>query len=403
MSTKLTNAHIHIFNGKCAPDYFFKVVLPAALDPFSDEIKAFIERKAVRKLIRLLSKKHGNSLFQKYLNFIEVGTQQSQGDIYRNVLENYKSLDPNMRFIALTLNMDHMDIQHSSHAKIGAQLEEIEKLRAFYPNNLFPFIGVDPRHKSDEELANWVRMKVNKRTFFGIKIYPALGFFPFDPKLDQLYKWAEENEIPVMTHCTRSGSYYTGKMIQVIPQNKPASLNPQSSVMDSIYQRIERFMGDKFTREDSKVGCNIFSNPENYIPILEKYPKLKLCLAHFGGGDELLKKPAKVVEKGLDNLPFWDERIKGMMQKYPNVYTDISYTLYDKAALEKIKPLLNEEIGKRILFGTDFFMTLQEDAEDLLWKNCLSHLTREKFETLAGQNVDNYLRSKYYDPSKVFV
>ena len=403
MGTKLTNAHIHIFNGDCAPDYFFKVALPAALDPFADEIKAFIERKGVRWIIRKLSKKHGNSLFHKYLNFIEVGTQQSQGDIFRTVIENYKNLDPDMRFIALTLNMDHMDIQHSGHYKIGAQLEEIEKLRAYYPNNLFPFIGVDPRHKSDEEMVNWVRMKIDKRAFFGIKLYPALGYFPFDKKLDLLYKWAEENEIPVMTHCTRSGSYYTGKMIQVIPQNRPASLNPQSSVMDSIYQRIDRFMGDKFTREDCKVGCNIFSNPENYIPILEKYPKLKLCLAHFGGGDELLKKQSKVVDKGIDNLPFWDERIKDIMHKYPNVYTDISYTLYEKAALEKIKPMLNEDIGKRILFGTDFFMTLREDAEDLLWKNCLSNLTREKFEMLAGQNVDNYLRSKYYDPGMRFV
>ena len=403
MTPRLTNIHVHIFNAKCAPDYFFKMVLPAGLDKFADEIKAFLENKSIRWLIRRLSRKHGNSLFQKYLNFIEAGSQNSQLDVFRNALKNYDSLRPDMRFAALTVNLDYMDREKSHHARIEEQLLEIEKVRSYYPNMLFPFLAVDPRHKTGSDLVRWVAEKIERRVFFGIKIYPALGFFPFHPGLDELYRWAAENEIPVMTHCTRSGNYYTGKMSEVIQYNRPPSLNPGSSVMDSIYARIDRFMSHKITRNDSKKGCNVFSNPENYIPVLEKYPKLKLCLAHFGGSDELLLVKNELVTRGIDNLPEWGLRIIDLMERFPHVCTDVSYTLSSDKAMDVVIPLLKQPIGQRILFGTDFFMTVREKAEDKLWQECISKITLPQFELMAGSNNDNYLKSKFYNPAIPFV
>lgn len=403
MTPRLTNIHIHIFNGKCAPDYFFKMILPGSLDKFADEIKAFLERKSIRWIIRIFSKKHGNSQFQKYLNFIEVGSQNSQLDIFQNGLKNYGSLRSDMRFVALTLNLDYMDQLDSNHARIEAQLLEVERIRTYYPNTLFPFISVDPRHKTGTELVQWVSEKIERKIFFGIKIYPAMGYFPFHPGLDLLYKWAEKHEIPVMTHCTREGNYHTGKMMQVIPQNRPDSLKPDSSVMESIYARIDKFMSHKFTRDDSKHGCNVFSNPENYIPLLEKYPKLKLCFAHFGGEGELLKKKSELVTKGIDDWPDWGTRIVEMMNTFPNVYTDISYTLASEKALEVVIPYIDQPIGQRILFGTDFFMTVREKAEDKLWRDCINKISLTRFEQIAGLNNDIYLKSKFYDPEILFV
>lgn len=399
MSKHLTNIHTHIFNGKCAPDYFFKVALPKSLDRWADEIKAFIEKPPIRWLIRKLSRKHGSSVFQRYLDFIEIGTQNSQNDIFRQLKESYSGIGAEMRFIALTLNMDRLDTLPSAHARIEDQIAEIERVRSFYPNNLFPFLSVDPRHLGGRTLVEWVKEKITRRAFFGIKLYPALGYFPFDPLLDELYQWAAENEVPVLTHCTRSGSHYTGRMMDVVPHNRPESLNSQSTAMLSIYARIDRFIANTYTWDESKYGCNIFSNPENYIPILEKYPNLKLCLAHFGGADEILKEDNAIISKGIDDRPDWFTRIQDMMGKYSNVYTDISYTLYHDKAMDAITTLLNRDIGPRILFGTDFYMTTREKPEDTLWQNCLQKINIQNFQKIAGINNDVYMRSSFYDPA----
>jgi predicted TIM-barrel fold metal-dependent hydrolase len=399
---RFTNIHSHFFNGKCVPDYFFKMALPKALDPFADEIKAFLEKSTIRRIIRMLSRRHGNSMLQKYLNFIEIGTQNSQLDVFKMALSSYSSFPGKIRFAGLTLNLDYMDTADSNHARIESQLLEIERARSFYPDQLFPFVSADPRHLTGVALRDWVAAKIERLGFFGIKLYPAMGYFPFHPGLDELYGWAERNQVPVISHCTRSGNYYTGKMTDVIPHNRPVSLNPGSASMQSIYSRVDRFMSNKFTRDDPGNGCNVFSNPENYIPVLEKYNKLKICLAHFGGDDELLQHDHEIVRKGIDDLPDWGTRIVMLMNEFPEVYTDISYTLVSDDALNLVKDLLDRPTGNRILFGTDFFMTVREKAEDYLWQNCMHKLGIEKFNKVAGINNDNFMKSGFYDPAIPF-
>jgi uncharacterized protein len=401
---RYTNIHSHFFNGKCVPDYFFKMALPSALDPFADEIKAFLEKSTIRRIIRAISKRHGNSMLQKYLNFIEIGTQNSQLDVFKLALSNYSSFPGKMRFVGLTLNLDYMDTAESNHARIESQLLEIERARSFYPDQLFPFVSADPRHLTGEPLRDWVAAKIERLGFFGIKLYPAMGYFPFHPGLDDLYKWAEKFQVPIISHCTRSGNYYTGKMTDVIPHNRPDSLNPGSPTMETIYKRIERFMSDKFTRDNPKYGCNVFSNPENYIPILEKYKKLKICLAHFGGDDELMKKDHEIVNRKIDDKKDWGTRIIELLEndEFKNVYTDISYTLSNEEALKFIAKLIEKSYGDRILFGTDFFMTIREKAEDFLWQNCLQNIGIERFRKIAGVNNDLFLKSSFFDPEIPF-
>ncbi|HEY1046541.1 MAG TPA: amidohydrolase family protein [Bacteroidia bacterium] len=403
MNKQYSNIHTHIFNGKCAPDYFFKIVLPSKLDPFADEIKAFIEKKWMRRLIKLISRKRGHSMFQRYLEFLEIGTQNSQTDIFRYLKDNYNTLSNDMRFIVLTLNMDHMDTQPSYHARIEDQLAEIDKLRTYYPNNVFPFLGVDPRHKSGEELVSWIKDKFKGMKYFGLKLYPAMGYFPFDPGLDAMYQWAQDNNVPVMTHCTRSGNFYTGRMNDVIPVNNVATLNPNSPSMLTIHNKVSRFRGNEKVWKDNKHACNLFSHPENYLPILEKYPQLKLCIAHFGGEDEVLGEVCDLVKEGLDSPGNWYDAICNLMNQYPNVYTDISYTLYSEPAIKKVQGLMGGDLGARILFGTDFFMTIRERNESQLWQSYMNIMGSSDFQKTAMQNTDVYLKSQFYDPEIRFV
>jgi len=402
---RFTNIHNHVFTGKCAPDYFFKMVLPPWADRWAPEIKYFLEKPTMRRIIKPLAKMRGKRQFLRYLQFIEVGLENTQEEIFLQMKRAHASLGPDVRFAALTLNMDHMDVLPSSHARIEDQLAEIERVRFHYPDMFLPFLAIDPRHKQGMDLRDWVKEKIERRAFLGIKMYPALGFFPFDAALDPLYAWAEENQVPIMTHCTRQGTFYTGPMQQVVPDLTPAGLNPDAPEMTDIHQRIQRFRNAPFTWKDGKYGCNIFLHPQNYEPVLRKYPKLKLCFAHFGGDDEMLDKPQQLRTRGLDNTN-WHTEVKRIMEAgdqdgtllYPNAYTDISYTLHNIEVYDMLRQLIDGSLGERILFGTDFFMTLKEDPEADLVQRSIDSLGIDRLRKIAASNTDSYLHSVWFNP-----
>ncbi|MCW5899226.1 MAG: amidohydrolase family protein [Flavobacteriales bacterium] len=414
------NVHSHVFTGQCAPDYFLRTALPKVLDPFAPQIKVFIEKQRSRGLIKAIARLNGSSKLLRYIQFAEMGLQETQETIFLQMKRASSALGPDTRFIALTLNMDHMGTGSSSHGRIEDQLDEVERLRSHFPDHFFPFISVDPRHLGGEALKEWVRVRVERLGFFGIKLYPSLGFFPFDERLDALYAWAAEKEVPVMTHCTRHGVFYTGKMSEVLGDLAPRGLNPGHPAMGKVHERIKRFRNSRSTWNAPKHGCNIFTHPDNYLPVLDKYRKLKICFAHFGGDDEMLpgkhKQPLR--DNGLDPTN-WHELVLAMMRKprdpalrvdaddlweWPNVYADISYTLYNEEVYTALQALIKEtHAGDRILFGTDFYMTLREDKEETLLDRCMVQLGTGPFRKIAEVNTQGYLGSKYFDPSRRFI
>lgn len=396
--TKYTNTHLHIFTANYAPDYYLKVAMPNSLGFLAPIVKTALESGGGQFLIsRLLHvanflTPHKRAVLERYLEFVKIGTTENQLKLFEDLRKCYGAMFP-VRYVPLTLNMDHMDIDKtSSHANINAQLLDVERLVAIYPNELLPLVSVDPRHNVPDLLA-WLQQYLRPDgAFYGIKIYPSKGFFPFDPRLDKVYAWAEENEIPIMTHCTRSGSFYVGKFEhQVFPN--PPSLNPQSPSMQKIYERIQATINDKKVHSDNSKWCNIYTHPEHYLPVLEKYPNLKLCFAHLGGSTEVMNTPATAEPLYLG--PNWYELIKGLLAdtRFPNLYADISYTLSKIEALEKIKQDLRNH--DRVLFGTDYYMTEQEETHETdLIDNFFKVYDKAGVEKFAVINPENYLRSK---------
>ena len=130
-----------------------------------------------------------------------------------------------------------------------------------------------------------------------------------------------------------------------------------------------------------------FTDPDAYLPILERHPRLRLCLAHFGGAgdwDSYLKHPW---ESGIDiSKKSWLAKILDMIRsgRYPNLWTDIAYTLFaDDEYAYLLKVLLSDErVLARTLFGSDFYVvesaTLEERrravhvravlGEDIFWR-----------------------------------
>ncbi|HEY8935319.1 MAG TPA: hypothetical protein VIM65_08865, partial [Cyclobacteriaceae bacterium] len=135
---------------------------------------------------------------------------------------------------------------------------------------------------------------------------------------------------------------------------------------------------------------------------------LKLCLAHMGGSSEVtnsMDKKSKLDQIRKVDPDSWFEHIKSMMTKYPNLYTDVSYTLSDFAdskseVLAKTIDFLNTavdsadaskgKLGDRVLFGTDFFMTEQERRETELYANTKTKL-KDWWDIIGRQNTQKYL------------
>ncbi len=163
---------------------------------------------------------------------------------------------------------------------------------------LFPFIGADPRRS---DVADLVISHLDARRFYGVKIYPVMGFLPDDQRLYPVYDYCRQRRIPVTAHCQNGGP-------------------------------------PGFT------GYYETAHPNNWRPVLEKFPSLILNLAHND-------------KTGSD----WQPPLFQLMRDYPHVYTDVSFDaemFYQSGTyFRSIKGLLNDrQLGERILYGTDWYM-----------------------------------------------
>lgn len=175
------------------------------------------------------------------------------------------------------------------------EMNDLIDLVAKRPADLFPFFAVDPRRVGVIDAVLKGDLVSKTGPFYGVKLYPRLGYHPDCLDLDPIYKFCSDNDIPITTHCSPGG-----------------------------------FPTEEWQYKD-------FGDPKNFKNILQKYPTLRIDFAHFGNPD--------------DN---WRKTIFDLMQ-YPNVYTDLScYTSTD--SLEKMKENYwsSELFRSRCMYGTDY-------------------------------------------------
>jgi uncharacterized protein len=441
MPKPITNAHIHVFDARCAPDRFFLVLPVGVVRLIARPLRSFLMSQPGIDLINGLAKwtstLHDKGKISRFLAFTKIGAERSQDDVFQMALKAGKQYDASVRLIGLTLNMDYMDSEPSdplNYKNYATQLEEVKNIKRNSPRHFFPFLCIDPRHKTGTELRDWVRDQLTDGFehkgklypyFYGLKIYPALGFFPFDPALEEVYAYAEEYGIPIMTHCTRGGSQYIGKHIQQLIPKEPAvmlSTSEAAKAFGEIKKRIDEYYEKGWIKNNSfgnnDKACDLFTHPQNYIPVLEKFPKLKICIAHMGGEGEfytddelhytnwLNQRKAKNAFKDLAEIrgidkERWVDHLQRMMCTYTSLFTDISYTVsYFENARIVVQlqqfanaPDLNKKpLGHRILFGTDFFMTEREKKEgDLYGLMIRSEGLKDWVDGFCRENVEGYV------------
>ncbi|WP_133271304.1 amidohydrolase family protein [Hymenobacter radiodurans] len=430
--SNLYNCHAHVFNLDCAPLRFLDMYTGRRL---GSVLRAVLKVPGATtllvKLTNLFGKRFRLPLLQRYAAFLEIGSGISQVSVFEQQLQPH--YPAGTRFVLLALNMDYMGAGAAT-LNYDTQLWQLLEVRKRHPNTCLPFLCLDPRMGTAAQNLAFAE-KWLKRGFVGLKLYPSLGFFPFDERLDLVYAFAQKHQVPVLTHCSRGGIYYQGELA---PHLRWPPLPP------ALRQRIAEATepGKPFKLGDNEfplpveegrfsfrndVFSDLLLEPRLYDLVLARYPELKLCLAHYGGGDEILaylkaqeKAPqspaaAQLPEEAPAN---WYAGVRWLMRKYPNVYTDVAFTLaegpvvFRGRAENELFQTLAADLSQqspyrdRLLFGTDFFMVSRLQAEQTLAGELMQYLLKmppeadapSSWQRLATDNPTCFLHSEFYVP-----
>ena len=369
---EITNCHVHTFTHEHTPDRFLHWPLPQ-LARF-----AFV-RAALAGAARLFDPERKKAL-GRYAEIIRTSYGASQADVFKIVQAFYPE---GTRFVVLPMDMTKMNAG-AVPVGIDEQHKQLAELRDSFPTAVIPFAAVDPRHPGIRETTiDWIE----QHGFKGLKLYPPTGYHPFDQRLWDLYAYAEEKGLPVMTHCSR-----------------PASVQYRGDPTPDM--RIDPVNGGTLDQPRFEL-LTLFTDPDAYIPLLERYPRLRVCLAHFGGaGDwkQFIRAPAQA--GASRETMSWLSKILPMIRAgtYPNLWTDIAYTLFaDDDYVYLLKALLSDPpVAGRVLFGSDFYVVesapLEERSRSLRIRAILGE---ELFTQIAQTNPGAYLNGPSVAPSGI--
>ena len=120
---------------------------------------------------------------------------------------------------------------------------------------------------------------------------------------------------------------------------------------------------------------------------MDEFKKLRICLAHFGSEyywNQFLDHP--------EDKDSWFIIIKELLEKYKNLYTDISYTLNNQGFFPLLKVLLSDpKLKDQILFGSDYYMVEFKATERRFGLDLRGYLGEELFKTIAYYNPKQFL------------
>lgn len=305
--------------------------------------------QALFSILRKIPGKKTKELYERYLT---IGKYTFHRQQRRTLQDLEKQYPEGTGFVVLPMDMIYMDAGAPT-IPYPSQMEDLARIKA-ENDNVYPFVFADPRRIKEDPAYFSYRVEQGKVVlndcfiksyieghpvvfkegkeprqvkFSGFKIYPALGYYPFDPLLLPLWKYAEQEGLPIMTHCVRGPMYYRGK------KKSEWDYHP-------IFRELREPIGNKepaeedFTellmpqKKNDAFSAN-FTHPMNYVCLLKKeflvkaveiawaqatdqqtkanleamfgftpatdgnkahltngLDDLKICFGHYGGGDE---------------------------------------------------------------------------------------------------------------------
>lgn len=204
-----------------------------------------------------------------------------------------------------------------------------------------PRIPCNPLREQDEpcesELPNLKELdslyKNGRLKYLGETSFNSMGIHPADERFNPYWELAEKYQIPIGFHADR-GPF-------------------------------------KRNMEETPNWNEVYANPLLLLPILEKYPKLKIYLMHYPGS-------------------YFNECIE-VMKKYDQIYCEMTaVTMFaPKERWEpRIKKLFEEGLGERLMFGSDYVGTIRKNIE-IVYN--LDWLTEDQKRDIYYNNAAKFL------------
>ena len=158
--------------------------------------------------------------------------------------------------------------------------------------NLLPFVSANPAVMTSRQSATHLAELFDERGARGMKLHNiAIRTYPDDPGLDGAYEVCQERGVPLVVHC-----------------------GPDARGKD-------------------------WATPSSFVPVIERYPRLPLILAHLGGAA-------------------WRD-LAEVSDQYPQIWFDLSETVHwvdatSGATRDQLVGLIERVGVERVLLGSDF-------------------------------------------------
>jgi predicted TIM-barrel fold metal-dependent hydrolase len=318
-----------------------------------------------------------------------------------DLTDHYQSLRGLLFLVGLTMNFDYAEFVSNAFINTSGlepycnQFEANFGLKDRLESGTFaPTYALDAR---DPQLMRHVEEAYNRgvRVF---KIYPSLGYAVSDLRLYPFYEWAEKTQVNIISHSGIGGFE-----------------NPLLSKIDNVWNDDKKQYEDKQFRSilpwnwfapEKKAW---FNHPKNWIPVLAKFPYLRLDLAHNGGYEHLPGYAKALMNKSRIPKDNATAAIVELCRQYDNVVTDFSYTGYGDKIYDHLLTIFQNpetrDMQYKTCFGTDNDLVLME--MDLFkyvkrffhfWNAAGNNEYKAYFKNISRDNAARWLNGEELNP-----
>ncbi|MCM8784312.1 MAG: amidohydrolase family protein [Candidatus Omnitrophica bacterium] len=247
-------------------------------------------------------------------NKVSRKAQEHLESSFRVKLVAEPTLDTLLRF------MDRNNIEVSVVCAVATRVEQVPSINDWLfgirSERIKVFCSLHPQYPQLKE-----EIKRVKEHGDGIKLQPEFQDFYIDDEIAfPMYSFAESLDIPVLFHCG------------------------------------EELSGTKMVR----------SSPRRLLNVKEKFPKLRIIAAHFGG------------------FRLWEEVKKHLLGK--DIYLDTSF-FFSYLPREEVKAMILSHLPERIVFGTDFPLIDQKQDLDFLKSLEIPKELKERILSLNARQI----------------
>ncbi len=361
--------HCHIMNFESVPKKYGFMKLPTEYQAKHNMVDK------IEDILHILKKDTETDFASNIAYFLDFGNQKSIKEVADKLISYYPE---KTIFTPLMMDME-WGWESKPFVPYDKQIENMQNLRNnVFPDKILPFIAIDPNNPNVFEIFS--NALINSGGFFGVKIYPALGYLPSDNNLMKIFEVCEKKNIPVTTHCGGNSIHTTKQFIRV--QGQEIDTNGELEPIDKTFTHLNPFAS-------KKIG-EFFNDPKNWESVLYSFPKLKLNFAHFAGGDEW--------EKMKNNETSQVARIFDFMAKYDNVFADVSSLISNRTIYNLIRKKIedNEKIRSRTLYGSDFYMVTTAGNFRLMKADFIAAMGDDIMQQISKINPKQFLFSKPY-------